>query len=168
MERRLLYPYLTYCYLSIKNSLQSLLLRPSFLEDCEKWRTSIIQHNTLQDVYDGKIWSEFQVYDGRPFLSNPLSFAFTINLDWFRPFKHSNFSIGAIYMTIMNLPRNLRNKPENILLVGILPGPSEPSNINGFLKPLVNKLNEFWVGKELEICGCSSKNCEVRIVMRIM
>ena len=60
-------------------------------------------------------------------------------------------------MTIMNLPRNLRNKPENLLLVGIFPGPSEPTNINGFLKPLVDELEEFWIGKELEIYGCSSK-----------
>ena len=72
-------------------------------------------------------------------------------------------------MTIMNLPHNLRNKPENILLVGILPGPSEPTNINGFLKPLVDELNEFWASKELEISGCSSKKkCEVCIVMCIM
>ena len=153
--KRLLYPHLTYCYLSVHNSLQSLLLRPSFLTDCEKWRKRVVQHNTLHDVYDGKMWSEFQVYNGCPFLSDPLSFAFTINLDWFRPFKHSNFSVGAMYMTIMNLPRNLRNKPENILLVGILPGPSEPTNINGFLKPLVDELKEFWIGKELEIYGCS-------------
>ena len=115
-----------------------------------------MQHNTLQDVYDGKIWSEFQVYSGRLFLWDSLSFAFTINLDWFRPFKHSNYSIGAMYMTIMNLPRNLRNKPENILFVGILPAPSESTNIDGFLKPSVDEL-EVWTGKELDIYGCSSK-----------
>ncbi len=74
-----------------------------------------------------------------------------INLDWFRPFKHSEYSIGAIYITVMNLPRHLRNKPENVLLVGILPGPSEATNLNGFLKPLVNELNEFWEGILLNI-----------------
>ena len=41
----------------------------------------------------------------------------------------------------MNLPCNLRNKPENVLLVGILPGPSEPIDINGFLKPLLDEPN---------------------------
>lgn len=54
-------------------------------------------------------------------------------------------------MTLMNLPRSMRNKLENIILVGILPGPSEPTNI---IKPLVN---EFWYGKELSIYGTSSK-----------
>ena len=155
--RKLLYPHITYCYLSIKNSLQSLLLKPSFIADCEKWRSRSIQPNALQDIYDGKIWNEFCVYDGRSFLANPLSFVFTINLDWFRPFKRSQYSIGAIYMTVMNLPRNMRNKLENILLVGILPGPSEPTNISSFIKPLVNELEDFWHGIELSVYGTSSK-----------
>ena len=60
-------------------------------------------------------------------------------------------------MTIMNLPRNLRNKTENVLLVGILPGPSEPTNINGFLTPLVNELNEFWKGILLKVHGSTTK-----------
>lgn len=150
-NKKILYPYLTYCYLSIETSLQAMLLRPSFLTECNKWRTRTVKNNVLQDIYDGRLWDEFQVHDGLPFLSCPLSFAFTINLDWFQPFKHSTYSIGAIYMTVLNLPRNLRNKQENVLLVGLLPGPSEPSNINGFLEPLVNELNEFWQGKELKI-----------------
>ncbi len=106
--RTLLYPNLTYCYLSIKNSLQNLLLRPSFVTDCERWRSRKVPQNTMQDIYDGDIWKEFQVYNGTSFLSSPLSFAFTINLDWFRPFKHSQYSVGAIYMTVMILPRDLR------------------------------------------------------------
>ena len=95
------------------------------------------------------------MYDGVAFLSLPHNFAFTINLDWFQPFKHSTYSIGAIYLTIMNLPRNIRNKPENVILVGLLPGPSEPSNINRYLEPFVNELNELWQGKELKIYNVS-------------
>ena len=57
----------------------------------------------------------------------------------------------------MNLPRNLRNKPEYVLLVGILPGPSEATNVNGFLTPLVNELNEFWNGIQLEVYNSTVK-----------
>ena len=60
-------------------------------------------------------------------------------------------------MTIMNLPWSARYKPENVILVGILPGPSEPSDINSFLDPLVNELNTFWQGKELHVHGETSK-----------
>ena len=97
-----------------------------------------------------------EVYDGKPFLSQPHNFAFTINLDWFQPFKHSKYSIGAIYLTVMNLPRSLRNKQENVILVGLLPGPSEPSNLDGYLKPLVDELNELWDGKELKLYNATS------------
>lgn len=128
-----------------------MLLRPSFVKECNKWKTREVEAGILQDVYDGRLWKEFQVCDGVPFLSQPYNFAFTLNLDWFQPFKHSTYSIGAIYMTVLNLPRNIRNKQENVLLIGLLPGPSEPTNLNGYLEPLVNELNEFWHGKVLKI-----------------
>ena len=97
-------------------------------------------------LFDGDLWKDFQ---GTPFPSEPLAFGLMINLDWFQPFKHSKYSIGAIYLTIMNLPRSERYKPENVILVGILPGPSEPSDINSFLDPLVKELKTFWIGTEL-------------------
>ena len=91
----------------------------------------------LNDVYDGNVWKEFQSWNGKPFLCKPYCFGLTINLDWFRPFKHSEYSIGAIYLTIMNLPRNERNNQSNVLLVGIIPGPSEPTNLDGSLNHLL-------------------------------
>ena len=111
----------------------------------------------MEDIFDGDLWKDFQGYEGTPFLSEHLAFGLMINLDWFQPFKHSKYSIGAIYLTILNLPRSERYKPENVILVGILPGPSEPSDINSFLDPLVKELKTFWIGTELEVYGDSSK-----------
>lgn len=49
-------------------------------------------------------------------------------------------------MVILNLPRSLWFKPENVIIVGIIPGPDEPSlTINSFLRPLVTESNEVWV-----------------------
>lgn len=57
------------------------------------------------------------------------------------------YSVGAIYLIIQNLPRRLRYKKENIVLVGVIPGPKEPKHsINSFLRPLVEELKEFWQG----------------------
>ena len=49
-------------------------------------------------------------------------------------------------MVILNLPCAIRFKPENVLIVGIIPGPSEPGchEINSFLRPLVKELNMLW------------------------
>ena len=55
------------------------------------------------------------------------------------------YSTGVIYLTILNLPRNERYKPENIIVVGIIPGPKEPKQtINSYLMPLVYELKEAW------------------------
>ena len=68
-----------------------------------------------------------------------------MNVDWFQPYKHSPYSVGAIYLAMMNLPREERYKQENIIIAGIIPGPDEPSkDINGYLKPLVSELIALW------------------------
>ena len=49
-------------------------------------------------------------------------------------------------MTIQNLPRDVRFKPENIIIVGIIPGPREPSRtVNSYLTPLVLELQKTWI-----------------------
>lgn len=73
-----------------------------------------------------------------------------LNIDWFKPCKHTEYSIGAIYLTIMNLPRKERFKQENVLLIALLPAPKEPKyNLNSMLYPLVQELLEFWEGENI-------------------
>lgn len=85
----ILYPFMTYCYMSLAASLEKLLQRPSFYSWCEEWRTRNYTSGIMNDIYDGKIWQEFQTYEGSPFLSNPFSFGLMINVDWFQPYKHT-------------------------------------------------------------------------------
>ena len=57
------------------------------------------------------------------------------------------YSVGVMYMTVNNLPRSLRYKQENVIIVGIIPGPTEPKlTMNSFLRPLVTDLQKFWRG----------------------
>lgn len=73
-----------------------------------------------------------------------------LNLDFFQPYKHTTESFGAIYLTLMNLPRSERFKQENVILVGIIPPfLHEPPSLNTFLRPLVDELNAFWTGVRL-------------------
>ena len=57
-------PKLIYCYKSVISYLKDLLARAGFVEKCETWRNRHVIANTLSDVYDGKIWSDFLEYDG--------------------------------------------------------------------------------------------------------
>ena len=78
-------------------------------------------------------------------MSSPFSYLLTLNVDWFQPFERNMYSLGAIHFTLQNLPRSIRYKPENVILVGIMPGPKEAShNINSYLGPLVQELEQAW------------------------
>ena len=141
------YPIKCYCYNSVKDSLQSLLQSHGLLNECELWRNRTVPDDILADIYDGQIWKDFQLYQGRPFLSRPHNIGFLLNCDWFQPYKHSQYSVGVLYLIILNLPRSIRFKPENRIIAGIIPGPSEPNynEINSFLRPLVKELNSLWI-----------------------
>ena len=95
---------------------------------CEKTRNyhSDRSHNRLSDVYHGKIWSEFLKFDRCDFLLSGLCYGVMLIIDRFQPFDHYTYSLGVIYLVIMNLPRNQRYKWQNVIIVGIIPGPHEP------------------------------------------
>jgi len=57
------------------------------------------------------------------------------------------YSVGVVYLVVLNLPRNLRYKMENIIIVGNIPGPKEPKlTMNSFVGPLVKELNSAYRG----------------------
>ena len=122
------------------------------MEKCEKWRERSAD-DIIADVYDGRVWKDFKVVDGKPFLQQPHSWAVTMNIDWFQPYTHVCDSVGAIYLVIQNLPCSERYKWENMILIGLIPGPKEPKyTINSYLFPLVKELQEFWSGVQILTC----------------
>ena len=155
-NRKIFYPFMTYCYIDLRTSLQTLLLDPDFSKKCVHWKSRPPSGSDLHDVYDGRIWKRFRQYNGSCFLDDDYSYAFMINMDWFQPYKHLTYSVGAIYLSVFNLPRTSRYKLQNICLIGIIPGPREPQlTVNPYLNPLVQDLLELWNGIELEVCSGS-------------
>ena len=55
----------------------------------------------------------------------------------------SSFSVGGIYLVVLNLLRTEKFKRKNVILVGIPNMKKEPAT-NNFLKPMVDELNEAW------------------------
>ena len=132
-----------YPYFPLRFSIQRLVLKPGFLRECEKWRERerTIPENILGDISDGLIWKSFK----ECFLSSPYSYLLTLNIDWFQPFKRTEYSVGAIYAIVQNLPREKRFKEENIILISLIPGPKEPKlSIDTYLKPLINELKSMY------------------------
>ena len=141
---KILFPHKTFCYRSIKKSLQLLINRAGFESDCEKWRNLESVPDVLSDVYDGSVWKSF-LREDKWYFSDPRNYAVMLNIDWFQPFKHvSSFSIGGIYLVVLNLLRCERFKRKNVILVGIIPNmPKEPPT-NTFIQPLVDELKTAW------------------------
>ena len=154
-----LYPYRVCCYHSVITTLQHLFLRPGFVSLCESTRNNVSESQSrLLDAFQGKIWKEFLQVDGNAFLSEPFTYGFILNIDWFQPFEHYTYSVGVIYLAVINLPRYVRYRRENIILVGIIPGPSEPPlTVNIYLSPLVSELLQLWSGVLLHVFGSTSQ-----------
>ena len=89
-----------------------------------------------------------RLVSGVPYLEVPGNLM--LNVDWFRRFKHTSYSAGVIYLVIQNLLRTVRFKPENIIIVGTIPGPSEPKlHINLYIKPMIDELLDLWKGVDI-------------------
>ena len=147
--KQIFYPYRTYCFLGLKVALARLVKIPGFLEMCNEWRNRK-DNRIIKDVYDGNVWTEFQSYKYERFLQDRNSLGLMLNIDFFQPFKHTTYSVGAIYFSILNLPRSVRYRSENIILAGLIPGPDEPElDLNSFLKPLVEELQALWGGIDM-------------------
>ena len=150
----------SYPYKSLIQSIERCLCRPGTCKRLQQWRNRHIPDGYYADVYDGKLWKEHA-----DFFSQPRSYGLMLNLDWFQPFKHTTDSVGAMYITIMNLPRNERFKRENVILLGIIPAMDhEPPHVNAFLQPLVAELQELKTGVRMY----TSESPRFRVTVRAM
>ena len=85
-----------------------------FIFSCNLWKTRD-SGMWYADVYDGFKWQSMEPWlreDG--FTSLLLQF----NIDYFNPYSHIQHSFGAIYMTVLNLTRELRYQENYVILVG--------------------------------------------------
>ena len=154
-----------FCYRSVKKTLEEFLKRPGFADKCEQHKKCPRDPNLLGDIYDGRVWKNFKNAEGEPFFDAPNTFGCMLNLDWFQPYKDSVYSVGVIYLSFLNLPPEERNKEENIAVVGIIPGPQEPSrDVNSFLDPLVDELLDFWDGVWLDCPSTGPKFCRLAVL----
>ena len=146
------YPIFYYCYNSIINSIEKLVQRKGVPEKCEKWRSQTVESDLLTDIYSGQLWKDFLKYNDEDFLNAPRNYGMMLNFDFFQPMKHrKDYSVGVLYLVLLNLPRSERFKWENVIVVGIIPAMGhEPKHLNEFLKPAVDELKALWKGVRLQ------------------
>ena len=145
-------PELVYPVASIRQQLSSMFLRPGFEESLRHWINRVQPDNVLSDIYDGWVWRNFKESlepESDKFFRPEKAdthLGLIINLDWFQPYEGTIYSTGVLYAAICNLPRDIRFRPENMLILAILPGPNEVSlhKINHYLSPVITELQLIW------------------------
>jgi hypothetical protein len=165
-RKTMIRPKLIFPLPNLKIQINSLYQRSEFKQQLREWTNRVVDNDMLADIYDGKIWKSFPDTSGVPYFTPETAdshLGIMINLDWFQPFESSVYSCGAIYGVICNLPRETRFKKENMLTLGLLPGPNEVRlhKINHYLSPIVDELIEFWNGIEIPAAG---KNIRLALI----
>ncbi|KAA1098509.1 hypothetical protein PGT21_050191 [Puccinia graminis f. sp. tritici] len=106
--------------------------------------------SSVSDIHESLRWKSFRGIDGLPYTTQSGNLTFGMFIDGINPYgnkaagKHA--SISFIVLVCLTLPISHRFLPQNIYLVGIAPGPKEPSltQTNWILGPLVEDLKTLW------------------------
>lgn len=142
-------PLLAMPYRPLLNQLVRMLQRPHFEDQLEHWRIrfrSRVDGDPIADVHDGKLWRDWQTFEGQPLLAAPGTLALGFFGDWIQPFTSSMYSLGFVMAVIANLPRAVRFHRENMILVQAFPGGSEKVDCQQLLRPFVDDLLELFKG----------------------
>lgn len=144
-------PKVVMCYAPLITCLGRMLMRPNIVDKLKEWQTRRAHQGIYRDMYDGRVWRQFWTRHAKPFQEagrvergpqiRRLALGLMLNVDWFQPFKHVQYSVGVVYWTIVNLPRAERYLPGNVIITHILPtGKEKGVNMNNVLRASVQQL----------------------------
>ncbi|XP_074347341.1 uncharacterized protein LOC141686190 [Apium graveolens] len=100
---------------------------------------------------DSKTWKDVD-QKWPDFASETRNLRLALSSDGFNPFhgNRTDYSSWPVLLSIYNLPSWLCMKRRYIMLCLLISGPTEPGNdIDVFLQPLIEDLQELWRGKQM-------------------
>lgn len=107
--------------------------------------------NVIQDVFDGAHYRSLRTTQVTPddpycFFDYPEDIALSLSTDGFTLFKRRRRGYSTAWPIILinnNLSPKIRTRLENIICVGVIPGPRQCKDLNSFLIPLLDELLEL-------------------------
>ena len=98
----------------------------------------------VSDIHQSLAWTAKYAKNGS-FEGDPRGLSIAFCTDGMNPFAKEglSYSMWPITLTILNLPRHIRNLAGSILLTGIIPGRSEPKSLDPYLEVLADELLEM-------------------------
>jgi len=117
------------------------------------WKTYVHTPGVIRDVFDSQWYHTLcktkVIVDGverqHLFFAGKHDIACSLSVDGFLLFNHrcGGPSATPILLLNLNLPPHLCTHLENLICVGIIPGPHQPKDIASFLCPLDNEFAEL-------------------------
>jgi hypothetical protein len=107
----------------------------------------------MHNVWDSPAWHNLR--ERGDFCTTRGNLTFSYYVDWFNPFLNKiggkHVSCGAIVMVCLNLPPELRHKPENIFIASIIPPDCEPDVVTftHVADPVIDQLVPFYAGQDV-------------------
>ncbi|QRV79766.1 Transposase family tnp2 [Ceratobasidium sp. AG-Ba] len=110
-----------------------------------------VRPDTYADIFDGAHYRALRqrnvLIGGNPlgyqYFSSPTDIALGLSTDGFGPFKSRKQTCWPLLAFNYNLPPSIRHRLENLLCLGVIPGPTSPKELDTFLAPLVQELEEL-------------------------
>jgi len=109
---------------------------------------------TKTDVFDGRNYQSLRRQGielrgqrlDRKYFADGRDVALGLSTDGFAPFKRRKNTAWPLIIFNYNLPPEIRFHLENILALGVIPGPKKPVDIDSFLWPLIQELYRLAAG----------------------
>jgi Transposase family tnp2 len=93
-----------------------------------------------RDCWDGSLYMEHMKN------RDPRHLVLIFFTDGVQAVRQKTHSVWPLMLIQPNLPPDIRYKKENLILVGIIPGPKHPSNLTSFLQPLIDEFKRLEQG----------------------
>ncbi|KAF8806869.1 hypothetical protein BYT27DRAFT_7067521, partial [Phlegmacium glaucopus] len=145
-------PIKSFVAFSFKHWLGGMLARSGFEETMDKAWVPCKKRLTpeIKDIFNAEVLRNFKGLDEQHFSTSGKEgrYIFSLCIDYFNPLGNKQAGkkklIGLVSMVCLNLPPEMRYKPENMFLLGIIPDPNEPplACFNHYLHILIKELLE--------------------------
>ena len=100
--------------------------------------------DTIVDIHQSQLWKELYSEQGL-YRGDSRGISLGLCADGLNPFSKegATYSMWPVVLTILNFPRHIRYLPGSLLLMGIIPGKSEPKTTDPYLELLVEEIMEI-------------------------
>jgi hypothetical protein len=143
-------PYAQHIYIPLTHRIRLWWSNPSQAEKMIQYRNMTAMQGSVDgksaDIWTGKLLQDLKKRDEdrgarTPMFSQDTDLAFFFSTDGVKVFKSRRaFHIWPLLLINLNLPPAERVKRCNMILVGFVPGPKEPNDLDSFLFPLIQEM----------------------------